>query len=98
MENSLEHANTFLQDLAIIMLVAGVITVIFHRLRQPVVLGYILAGLILGPHTPPMDQELLGTEHLFLQARGGTITFDPEHGVAMNALKSRAHDRSSTNA
>ena len=37
----MEHANTFLQDLAIIMLVAGVITVIFHRLRQPVVLGSI---------------------------------------------------------
>lgn len=35
------------------MLVAGVVTVIFHRLKQPVVLGYILAGLIIGPHTPP---------------------------------------------
>lgn len=57
----MEHANTFLQDLAIIMLVAGVITVIFHRLRQPVVLGYILAGIILGPHTPPM--VLIGDKH-----------------------------------
>jgi CPA2 family monovalent cation:H+ antiporter-2 len=57
----LEHANTFLQDLAVIMLVAGVITVIFHRLRQPVVLGYILAGVILGPHTPPM--VLIGDKH-----------------------------------
>lgn len=57
----MEHANTFLQDLAVIMLVAGVITVIFHRLRQPVVLGYILAGVILGPHTPPM--VLIGDKH-----------------------------------
>lgn len=56
----MEHA-TFLQDLAIIMLVAGVITVIFHRLRQPVVLGYILAGIILGPHTPP--NILIGDKH-----------------------------------
>jgi CPA2 family monovalent cation:H+ antiporter-2 len=39
--------------MAIIMLLAGVITVIFHRLRQPVVLGYIAAGMIAGPHTPP---------------------------------------------
>ena len=46
------HAQ-FIQDLAVIMLVAGVITVLFHRLRQPVVLGYILAGVIVGPHTPP---------------------------------------------
>ena len=42
-----------LQDLAIVMIVAGVVTIIFHRLKQPVVLGYILAGLIVGPHTPP---------------------------------------------
>ena len=35
------------------MLVAGVVTVIFHRLKQPVVLGYIVAGVIIGPHTPP---------------------------------------------
>lgn len=47
------HAAHFIQDLAIIMLIAGIITVIFHRLRQPVVLGYILAGVIIGPHTPP---------------------------------------------
>ena len=46
------HAQ-FIQDLAVIMLVAGIITVLFHRLRQPVVLGYILAGVIVGPHTPP---------------------------------------------
>lgn len=46
------HAADFLKDLAIIMLVAGVITVIFHRLKQPVVLGYIAAGIIIGPHTP----------------------------------------------
>src|SRR2546421_478937 len=43
----------FLQDLAIVMIVAGVVTIIFHRLKQPVVLGYILAGLIVGPHAPP---------------------------------------------
>ncbi|UXI70041.1 cation:proton antiporter [Tahibacter amnicola] len=47
------HGIGFLQDLAVIMVVAGCTTVIFHRLRQPVVLGYILAGLLIGPHTPP---------------------------------------------
>lgn len=47
------HHNELLQDLAIIMLIAGCTTLIFHRLKQPVVLGYILAGLILGPYTPP---------------------------------------------
>nr|WP_314575518.1 cation:proton antiporter [uncultured Pseudomonas sp.] len=47
------HAISFIQDLAVIMLVAGVVTVLFHRLKQPVVLGYIAAGFIIGPHTPP---------------------------------------------
>ncbi len=42
----------FLQDLAVVMIVAGLVTVIFHRFKQPVVLGYILAGLVIGPHTP----------------------------------------------
>ncbi|MEG6777261.1 cation/H(+) antiporter, partial [Pseudomonas aeruginosa] len=47
------HAVDFIQDLAVIMLVAGVVTFLFHRLRQPVVLGYIVAGFIIGTHTPP---------------------------------------------
>lgn len=47
------HENSLLQDLAVVLLVAGLVTVIFHRFKQPVVLGYILAGIIIGPHTPP---------------------------------------------
>lgn len=55
----------FLQDLAIVMTAAGLVTVLFHRLGQPVVLGYLLAGLIIGPHTPPAglirDEETIKT-------------------------------------
>jgi CPA2 family monovalent cation:H+ antiporter-2 len=47
------HGVTFLQDLAVVMLVAGIVSLLFHRFRQPMVLGYILAGLLIGPHTPP---------------------------------------------
>lgn len=47
------HEMTFLQDLAIVLAVSAAVTVVFHRLRLPVVLGYILAGVIVGPHTPP---------------------------------------------
>jgi CPA2 family monovalent cation:H+ antiporter-2 len=47
------HGIGFLQDLAIVMLVAGLVILLFHRLRQPVVLGYLLAGFIIGPFTPP---------------------------------------------
>lgn len=55
------HAQGFIQDLAIIMLVAGFVTLLFHRLKQPVVLGYLLAGVIIGPHTPPF--ALIHDEH-----------------------------------
>jgi CPA2 family monovalent cation:H+ antiporter-2 len=45
-------AHEFLVALTIVLCVAGVTTVIFQRLKQPVVLGYILAGLLIGPHVP----------------------------------------------
>lgn len=44
------HGVAFLQDLAVVMLVAGVVTVLFHWWKQPVVLGYILAGFVIGPN------------------------------------------------
>ncbi|HVZ88198.1 MAG TPA: cation:proton antiporter [Polyangia bacterium] len=46
------HGFDLLTDLALIMCVAAATTALFQRLRQPVVLGYILAGLLVGPHTP----------------------------------------------
>lgn len=42
-----------LQDLAMVMVVAGAMTLLCHRLRQPVVIGYLIAGLMIGPYTPP---------------------------------------------
>ncbi|MCU9950746.1 cation:proton antiporter [Pseudomonas solani] len=47
------HAISFIQDMAVIMLVAGMVTILCHRFKQPVVLGYIIAGFLIGPHTPP---------------------------------------------
>jgi len=59
------HTATFLQDLAMVMIVAGLVTITFHRFKQPVVLGYILAGVIIGPHTPPFplihDEQTINT-------------------------------------
>lgn len=45
-------AHAFLGALVVVLGVAAVTTVLFERLKQPVVLGYILAGLIVGPHLP----------------------------------------------
>ena len=43
-------SHLFLQNLAVVLLVAAVATVVFQRLRQPVVFGYLLAGMIVGPY------------------------------------------------
>ncbi|MDY7226654.1 cation:proton antiporter [Hyalangium rubrum] len=43
-------AHEFLKALTLVLCVAAVTTVLFQRLRQPVVLGYIIAGLIVGPY------------------------------------------------
>ena len=59
------HALHFIQDLATVMLIAGLTTVIFQRLRQPVVLGYIIAGVLVGPYTFPVvfihDEQTIRT-------------------------------------
>lgn len=41
------------QDFAIIMIIAAVMITITYKLRQPMVIGYILAGIVIGPFTPP---------------------------------------------
>ena len=41
-----------IQDLALILIVAGVVTLVFKKLKQPLVLGYIVAGFLVSPHMP----------------------------------------------
>lgn len=48
------HLAPLIQDLAVILGVAAVVTYIFKVIKQPVVLGYIAAGIIVGPYTPPI--------------------------------------------
>ena len=43
---------TMIQDLALMLIVAGVVTLIFKKLKQPLVLGYIVAGFFVSPHMP----------------------------------------------
>ncbi|HEX4925485.1 MAG TPA: cation:proton antiporter [Bdellovibrionales bacterium] len=49
------HLPQIIIDLAVILAVAGVVSIIFQRIRQPLVLGYIVAGFLVGPHTPPFS-------------------------------------------
>jgi monovalent cation:H+ antiporter-2, CPA2 family len=60
----MHDVHQFLKALAMVLCVAAVTTVLFQRLRQPVVLGYIIAGLIIGPYVPiPLvaDQAIVRT-------------------------------------
>ena len=45
----------FLLDFSIIMIVAGAMAMLSYRFKQPMVIGYIGAGMIIGPHTPPFS-------------------------------------------
>lgn len=46
----MEHGTEFLRDLAIVLMVGAATSLIFHRLRQPIVMGYLLAGVVIGPN------------------------------------------------
>ena len=48
----MSHLPTLITDLALILASAGLMTLIFKRLKQPSVLGYIVAGILAGPHNP----------------------------------------------
>jgi CPA2 family monovalent cation:H+ antiporter-2 len=51
-------AHRFLETLALVLCAAAVTTVLFQRLRQPVVLGYLLAGMVIGPYVPvPLEAD-----------------------------------------
>src|SRR6476646_2225848 len=60
----MENAHTFLENLALVLCTAAVTSFVFQRLKQPVVFGYLLAGMIVGPYLPThlaADERVLRT-------------------------------------
>ena len=47
----LAHVN-FVTDLAVIMIVGAVVTLAFFKIRQPLIIGYLFAGMLIGPLSP----------------------------------------------
>jgi monovalent cation:H+ antiporter-2, CPA2 family len=45
-------SHSFLEDLALVLCVAAFATVLFQIMRQPLVVGYLVAGMVVGPHIP----------------------------------------------
>jgi Kef-type K+ transport system membrane component KefB len=48
----MSNLPTLIADLALILLCAGVMTLLFKKLKQPLVLGYVVAGFLASPHMP----------------------------------------------
>ena len=63
---------TMIQDLALILIMAGIVTLIFKRLKQPLVLGYIVAGFLVSPHMP-YTASVADTENIHLWADIGVM-------------------------
>lgn len=55
------HTN-FITDLALIMIIAAIITLAFFKIKQPLIIGYLFAGMLLGPLSPLWSWILPGTE------------------------------------
>ena len=51
-EQIMSELPSLVKDLALILVVAGIVTLVFKRLKQPLVLGYIVAGFLVSPHMP----------------------------------------------
>ena len=66
------EVGQIVQDFTIIMVIASVMALISYKLKQPMVIGYIIAGMIIGPYTPPFSL-LINLDILNLFAEIGII-------------------------
>jgi CPA2 family monovalent cation:H+ antiporter-2 len=48
-------SGLIVQDFAVIMIIASIMALISYKLKQPMVMAYIIAGMVIGPHTPPFS-------------------------------------------
>ena len=63
---------TLIEDLALILMVAGVVTLVFKKLKQPLVLGYSVAGFLVSPHMP-YTTSVVDMENVHLWADIGVM-------------------------
>jgi monovalent cation:H+ antiporter-2, CPA2 family len=66
------EVGQILQDLSVIMIIAGGMAMLSWRFKQPLIVGYIGAGMIIGPHTPPFSL-ILNLDILNLFAEIGIV-------------------------
>jgi CPA2 family monovalent cation:H+ antiporter-2 len=66
------HLPGLIQDLALILIAAAITSLLFRRLKQPLVLGYIIAGFLIGPHLS-LTPNIAETENIETLAEMGVI-------------------------
>jgi CPA2 family monovalent cation:H+ antiporter-2 len=80
------HLFPLIQDLAVILGLASLVSLISQRIKQPIVLGYLVAGIIAGPFTPPFSL-ILDTEGVKTWAELGVIFLMFGLGLEFNFKK-----------
>ena len=88
----LELKDIVVMDLAVIMVVAGIMIAITSKLKQPMIIGYILAGMVIGPFTPPFSL-ISSIETINLLAELGIIMLLFVVGTEFPVAKLRAVGR-----
>jgi len=79
-------ATAFVQDFAVVLVFAFLITLIFARIRQPAVLGYLVAGILIGPYTLKLVSDL---DAINVFAELGIILLMYSMGLRFNIKKLR---------
>ncbi len=68
----MQHLPAMIHDLALILATAAFVTLLFKRLNQPLVLGYLMAGFLVGPHSSVLP-TVIDTQNVTLWSEMGVI-------------------------
>ena len=68
----MSHLPTLISDLALILVCAGLMTLLFKKLKQPLVLGYVVAGFLASPHMP-YTPSVMDTANIQTRADLGVV-------------------------
>ena len=78
----------FIQDLAVILVVAGIVGWVCQRLGLSVIFGYLLAGMVVGPYTPPIGL-ISNTDRIDTLAQIGLVFLMFSIGLRLSVRKLR---------
>lgn len=84
----MQHTVTLVQDFAVILGLGSLVSLLFQRIKQPVVLGYLVAGIVAGPYTPPFSL-VLDLDGVRIWAELGVILLMFTLGLEFNLVELR---------